>query len=350
MRDNGNNGGPINPDSDGVDLNRNYDWRWTAGGSSDPTSWVYRGPNPASESEIQTLVNLTTERKFVVGISYHSYGYVVLYPWEYGGQYTPDDATLGEIAQNIGSQIGGYGAEPLGGSNMSSVWFYGQLGMYDFLIETARSFFPPAESIPIETQKNFRGVKYLLNRTSYSGITGHVRDSLTLEPLEANVDVLGLSGDSIVTRTSDSLFGRFYRLLQNGTYAMRFFKPGYTLKIIPNIPVTSDSLTKVEVLLAQVPGVESGRITESLELRFGAWPNPFRNQCMIYLGPVENSLGRLSIYDAAGRLVKHLLREPNGSFLWDGKDDAGRKIEAGVYFYRLESNEGSVLGKVVKVQ
>ncbi len=350
LRDNANNGGPIDPNYDGVDLNRNYDWRWAEGGSSSPSSWVYRGPSPTSESEIQALVSLSTERKFVVGLSYHSFGYDVLFPWSYGGQYTPDLTALFEIAQNLAWEIGNYSVGPLEGTNMSSVWFYGALGMYDFLIETAYSFIPPAESIIVETEKNFRGLKYLLNRSFYSGITGHVRDSLTLQPLEATIEVIGLTGDSIVPRTSDSLFGRFYRLLQNWTYEMRFSRPGYTTKTISNISVVSDSLTYIEVLLAQVPGVESGDMTQHLDAHSGAVPNPFRGHCIINIGSSGDNPARLSIYDTAGRLVRSLAYGAEGTYLWDGKDEIGRRVEPGVYFYRVENKGGYVLGKLVMVR
>jgi hypothetical protein len=350
LRDNANNGGPIDPNYDGVDLNRNYDWRWAVGGSSSPSSWVYRGPYPVSESEIQALVSLSTERKFVVGISYHSYGYIILFPSFYDGQYTPDLTSLFEISQNMGWEIGDYDVGVLNGNNMSSVWLYGALGMYDFLIETAQSFIPPAESIIIETEKNFRGLKYLLNRSFYSGITGHVLDSLTLEPLEATIEVIGLTGDSIVPRTTDSLFGRFYRLLQNRTYEMRFSRPGYTTKTISNIPVVSDSLTYIEVLLAQIPGVESGDMTQHFDVHSGALPNPFRGYCIINVGSIGTNSGHLSVYDVAGRLVRSLARGQDGTYVWDGKDEVGRRVEPGVYFYQVENNGGYVLGKVVMVR
>jgi hypothetical protein len=356
LRDNGNNGGPINPDSDGVDLNRNFDWRWTVGGSTDPTSLFYRGPFPASESEVQALVNLATRRKYVVGITYHSHGHVVVYPWEYDGQYTPDDATLTDIAQNLGTEIGEYTWTRSYGQNISSDWFYGQPGMYDFSVETALSFFPPAESIPIETQKNFKGIRYLLNRTFYSGVTGHVRDTLTLQPLEATVEVLSLPGDSIVPRTSDSIYGRFYRLLQNGNYAMRFSKPDYTPKIISNIPVTSDSLTKIEVLLAASPGVMSEGAAEYPISSFDVWPNPFRNYTNIrWLNGDRGQKCDVRIFDITGRLVKDFSEQISvvghqSSVSWDGKDHSNRQLPSGVYFVKFQVGDHTTLEKLLLIR
>ncbi|UCD05557.1 MAG: T9SS type A sorting domain-containing protein [candidate division WOR-3 bacterium] len=355
LRDNGNNGGPVNPDSDGVDLNRNYDWRWEVGGSADPTSWVYRGPSPHSESEVQALVDLALERKYLVGITYHSYGYDVFYPGRYQGQYTPDVNTLLDIAQNMCFHMNGYTPAFLDGYNMSAVWFYGRTGTYDFLIETALSFIPHPDTIPIECEKNFAGMRYLFNRTFYSGIAGHVRDSLTLQPLEATVEVVGLSGDTITPRTSDSLFGRFYRLLTDGNYSMRFYKPGYVTKTISDIPVTSDSLTQLDVLLVPAMATEEARISELDAARFWAWPNPFTNAANIRYVIGDDRDVTLKIYDISGKLVRDLSVHVsiNGhrlSVRWDGTDDAGRNLPGGIYFSCLKDKTGSHFGKLIMMR
>ncbi len=355
LRDNGNNGGPVIPDSDGVDLNRNYDWRWEVGGSSDPTSWVYRGPSPNSESEVQALVALANERKYLVGLTYHSYGYDVLYPGRYQGTYTPDATTLIDIAQNMCFHMNGYVPGYLDSYSMSAVWFYGQTGTYDLLIETALSFIPHPDTIPIECEKNFAGIKYLFNRTFYSGITGHVRDSLTLLPLEATLEVIGLAGDTITPRTSDSLFGRFYRLLTDGNYSIRFSKPGYVTKTISDIPVTSDSLTKLEVLLVPAMGTTEGKVANLGDTEFQAWPNPFTHVTDISYRIIDHEHITLKIYDITGQLVRDLSGQVSAidrqmSVQWDGTDQAGRKLPAGIYFCRLQDNAGSHFGKLLMMR
>ena len=355
LRDNGNNGGLVNPDSDGVDLNRNYDWRWEVGGSSDPTSWVYRGPYPHSESEVQALVDLAIQRKYLIGITYHSYGYVVLCPSRYQGQYTPDANTLLDIAQNMCFLMTGYNPSYLDGYNMSAVWFYGQIGTYDFLIETALSFIPPPDTIPIECTKNFAGIKYLFNRTFYSGITGHVLDSLTLQPLEATIEVLGLSGDTITPRTSDSLFGRFYRLLTDGNYTMRFSKPGYVTKTISDIPVTVDSLTKLEVLLSPAIGTGEALSTALHNVNLQIWPNPFTGIADIRYAITSHGNITLMIYDVSGKMVRDLSGEASitdcqWSVRWDGTDDKGRDLPGGIYFCCLQDKTGSHFGKLIMVR
>jgi len=80
QRDNNNNG-RFDPNYDGVDLNRNFDWLWTQSGSTNPADWTYRGPAPNSEREVQTQANLARLTRPVFEIDYHSYGQIVYYSW-----------------------------------------------------------------------------------------------------------------------------------------------------------------------------------------------------------------------------------------------------------------------------
>ncbi|MEO0082109.1 MAG: M14 family zinc carboxypeptidase [candidate division WOR-3 bacterium] len=338
LRDNGLNGGPINPDSDGVDLNRNYDWRWAVGGSPDPTSWTYRGPAPGSEREIEAVTRMAWQRRFLVGASYHSYGRVVMYPWQYGGLVTPDDGTLSEMATNLSLVIGGYTVSRMQTTGMSSEWLYGGTGMFDFLIETGLSFFPSAESIAVECEANYRGIGFLLDRMFYGGVTGHVRDSLSLRPVPAQVGLWGVLGDSVVPRTADSVYGRFYRLLRAGTYRFVFSAPGYESKTVDGVPVGADSLTKLEVLLSPIIGLAEGRPMPYVSrCTVEARPNPFRIQTAIRL-PATVCCKELEIYTASGRLVRSLtvcgMESRASSVEWNGTDECGRILPEGVYICR----------------
>ncbi len=73
-----NNGGGIY----GVDLNRNFPYKWGGpGSSSNPSSAIYRGPSPVSEPEIKSVLAFLARRKFVVGFNSHSYSNLLLRPW-----------------------------------------------------------------------------------------------------------------------------------------------------------------------------------------------------------------------------------------------------------------------------
>jgi hypothetical protein len=73
------------------------------------------------------------------------------------------------------------------------------------------------------------------------------------------------------------------------------------------------------------------------------YPNPFRERTTLTFDiPEERITGlpaRLAVYDVRGRLVRRLEDAPHfpGRFEvpWDGRDDAGRPVPAGVYVARL---------------
>jgi hypothetical protein len=71
-------------------------------------------------------------------------------------------------------------------------------------------------------------------------------------------------------------------------------------------------------------------------------PNPFRASTTIRYAVAVSTSVRLEVIDLAGRRVRLLVSGDEveaGSHVasWDGRDDAGRKLGAGLYFCRLES-------------
>jgi hypothetical protein len=62
----------------------------------------------------------------------------------------------------------------------------------------------------------------------------------------------------------------------------------------------------------------------------------------------------LTVYDLQGRAVRALVRAPQSagrySAFWNLADDDGRRMRAGVYYYRLTIGRFSRTGKVVVLQ
>jgi hypothetical protein len=83
--------------------------------------------------------------------------------------------------------------------------------------------------------------------------------------------------------------------------------------------------------------------------RLQAIPNPFTAQTTIRCELPISGPVRLTIRDAAGRVVKTLSSyasplAPN-EFRWDAKDEQGRGVAAGVYFYCLEAGGYAARGR-----
>ena len=82
-------------------------------------------------------------------------------------------------------------------------------------------------------------------------------------------------------------------------------------------------------------------------------PNPFRAGTAIEFDLPDAREASLVVYDVRGRVVRHLT---SGRFTagthaveWNGLDDNGVRAVAGTYFYRLETEQGAVSGKLVSV-
>jgi len=90
----------------GVDLNRNYPAFWASddvGSSPDPSAETYRGQTPASEPEIQAIVNFHAAHPPAVALSYHSFSDVLLYPYGHAAGLLPPD--LGPFVSLAGTPI-----------------------------------------------------------------------------------------------------------------------------------------------------------------------------------------------------------------------------------------------------
>jgi hypothetical protein len=81
------------------------------------------------------------------------------------------------------------------------------------------------------------------------------------------------------------------------------------------------------------------------------FPNPFNPETVIRFEVPEASQVRLTIYNALGQHIRLLLGEflaaGRYTYSWDARDDNGRQIAAGVYFYRLDSPNVSMTKKML---
>lgn len=88
----------------GVDLNRNYGFKWgydNSGSSNSPSAETYRGPSRFSEPETRAIRALWDSYKFRTCMDFHTYGQYNLYPWGYANTTPPDKAVLQEIVDTF---------------------------------------------------------------------------------------------------------------------------------------------------------------------------------------------------------------------------------------------------------
>lgn len=103
-------------------------------------------------------------------------------------------------------------------------------------------------------------------------------------------------------------------------------------------------------------GLQEKSLANDIALDFlTVQPNPFRNRTEIRFNTgkeSDNSGVTLKIFDVTGRLVKSIgsssiVSRPSSFVNWDGTDQAGRKVSAGIYFVRLSGSNRELIQKIV---
>ena len=121
----------------GVDLNRQYDARWSyLGGGNVPKFKNYKGKSPESASETKAVLSFVKKIDPEIAISYHSSGQILF--WKYGQtgtRYTRDRNYIKKISQMTGYRLISPNSYTGGGG--FSDWFSTALKKPAFTIEVA---------------------------------------------------------------------------------------------------------------------------------------------------------------------------------------------------------------------
>ena len=94
------------------------------------------------------------------------------------------------------------------------------------------------------------------------------------------------------------------------------------------------------------------RLPETYAL-FQNSPNPFNPETEIRYVVPEPSTVRIDVYNSLGQRVRTLIRAQHApgtySVKWNGEDDDGRQVTAGIYLYEMKAGSFSGKGKMILV-
>jgi len=117
---------------------------------------------------------------------------------------------------------------------------------------------------------------------------------------------------------------------------------------------TTDSIPVI--LIMATIGVKENETITPTEIMpvLSAFPNPFNKSVKIdYAVPYPQNIN-LIVYDVCGKKVRTLVneRQKPGNFavVWDGKDDEGKEVAAGIYFGRIKTEKGVVTNKLILIK
>jgi hypothetical protein len=96
---------------------------------------------------------------------------------------------------------------------------------------------------------------------------------------------------------------------------------------------------------------EAGEVLPSQYSLEQNYPNPFNPTTTINYSVPEQADVEITVYNLIGQRVNTLVDEEkaagNYSATWDGKDDNGKPVSSGVYFYRLKAGNVSETRKMM---
>lgn len=324
------------PGGIGVDLNRNYPFGWDGpcAGSTDPSSNTYKGPSAGSEAETQTLMEWALDQQFDALIDYHSSGREVLYGyacWSHPfDNYLRNEASALAYASTYG---GDYRSPSAEGEHFE--WQVATTGAHGFLIETASEFQPSYASALDESERVFPGILWMLEHPI--PLWGHVTDSHTGAPLNAEITILNVSYSHGEGHISGGPHGRYHAFMPSGTYDLLFEADGYEPQTITGVAINQNAATQLDVQLSTpFSSVTPEPVVTLLESPFIGASRP-----EIHYRITQPAHAALRVFDVRGRLVRTLAdrEHPVGTYqaVWDGTDQWGQRAASGSYFWRLEA-------------
>ncbi len=172
--------------------------------------------------------------------------------------------------------------------------------------------------------------------------------AVSLDLLSANHSRLGGVGSEVATEGNGSV-----QLAERDTLVLRWAAPALQPDRVRSLFVATRSTTtltpQTNTSLARTGGVaDAPSWTFRLE---SPRPNPSLGTATIAFTLPSAMHVRIRVYDVAGRLVRTLLDRESpagpGEVAWDGRDDAGRRVGAGVFFYRMEAGDWQSRRKMI---
>ena len=177
-----------------------------------------------------------------------------------------------------------------------------------------------------------------------------------LDPEWSNFDIFGqkldasgapqwtVNGDPVCTEPNKQEVHSLMADGSGGAFVAWSDQRGGTLDLV-DIYATRIGLAPTGVGATSAPGIMSV---------YGNHPNPFSNRTTVQIDLSAGAEVQIDLFDAAGRRVRRVAPRPLPAGLsqvdLDARDDDGRLLPSGVYFYRVRASGSAVTRKLLIVR
>jgi hypothetical protein len=279
---------PTRFNANGVDLNRNF---------PDPEE-----PGKIAEKETSDMTDFLSRHRFVLSVNFHSGAEVVNYPWDRWFRLHADNEWFYRISRNYADTVHKYSVPGYmtfldNGVTNGYDWYKVNGGRQDFVtyelqgrevtIELDNDYITPVNQLGPLWNYNWRSLLgYIEN--AFFGIRGKVTSALTSVPVAAKIFIPRHDKDNSNVY-SDSLTGRFVRLIEPGTWDLLFTAVGYRDLLLTGVTVGDDQAADINVEMYPEINPVDTMDTESPVL----YPNPAETFIKAVLP--ERQYGRINV-------------------------------------------------------
>jgi hypothetical protein len=259
-----------------------------------------------------------------------------------GEALAADDSGPGDV-------VSGYGYDPLGNRSALS-WSYDTDALQWMVHQVgAASGYPSSEA---------RGVRAIAGRSSVGAVTGDGDNNLAAYWNESSIEVTFLSVSecgaappvvdqlNVATAIDDDErivgWGTVQSLPPNAAARWSSTAAGFTSAIADTDTVAWIAVPTAATSVGDPPSIDG--------VALSAYPNPFHPDVRISFRVPQSTRVRLVVYDVQGRRVRTLLdghAAGTERATWNGTNDDGTRVAAGVYFLRLYTPTTATTRKIM---
>jgi hypothetical protein len=281
--------GAVRGNANNYDLNRNF---------PDPMD-----PSIVQQKENVDMMKFLRKHRFSISANFHAGEEVVNYPWDRWSRLHADDIWFNSISRAYADTVHVYSGPAYlnyldNGVTNGYAWYSVYGGRQDYVtwelcgrevtIELDGVKQTPAAQLELLWLYNWRSFLGYLENALY-GIHGFTKDAHTSGAVPAKIFISGHDIDRSEAY-SDTLTGRFIRLLAPGTWNLTFSATGYRDTTINNISVVAGQRTDLIVEMKSLTTSSIDTTDPKVPLLY---PNPASNYMMARLP--EKLSGRINI-------------------------------------------------------
>ena len=215
----------------GVDINRNYDYKWNGCRGSSSYSWAqdFRGASASSEPETQAMIAFANKIRPSAYLSYHSYSELVLYPFGCANAVTSENAMFERVSKELAARLprddnqGNYTAGapwqllyPVDGDSMG--FMYAAFGAFSYTFEINEDFQPSYSLRDPTVAKQRNAWMYFMNTINQNLLKVTVVDAKTGQPAQAGIEIDAIRHTQGESPFQTNQVGRFNKVLDAGHY------------------------------------------------------------------------------------------------------------------------------------